>query len=425
MAGADGEGYAHFLSSQKNVVAAQELHILSTKKDILTLKRHWRRTLLLAFLVVGALASIILADVLSLPRRYPEVFCWFDSVSKDLARSDPEACYAAPALFRAASSPYLMALAVSYPTASRLLNLFTIVPYTDPLRADFLMTVIARHSDSLTPVMLSGSPSQLSGRKGETLTADWLPVDAIYEASQKDTQQCADATTQLCPNVQDALHDSWRKSCESGNPFVNLFVGDICETQSVRDYVAACESDEGKVGASVYDSALYALFNEGLQGAAEKMATNGEDLYRYLFCPSNYEPEPYVSNCGADSALTGMEAGVGLGFPFAGVAMAIPEGAPFLVGLFLAASVATGVGGGIASGAAARKQCKESEPPPGGGGGKSTLIVCDSPNPNLRCAATEEATPRAWKSMKEGTCLPAGRPRSESRVWAGAKEEEA
>lgn len=394
---------AHFIAAQKDVLAAQEARILTTKNDVQILKRHWRRTLYLALIILLGLVALVAADFLSLPQKYPQVFCWYDSVSKDLSRADATNCVSQAESFRAPPNPYRMALALSYPAAASFLNFFTVMPYTDPLRSHFLLSIIARHADCLTPVMLSGSPSQLSGPGGETLTATWLPSAEIYENASDD---CGDTIDTLddCPEVKGVITKSWEESCATGNPFVNLFQGPIAEIPSVLEYVSACISAKGD-SSGAYNTVLYRLYEGGLQAAADMIETNGEDMYRFLFCPKTYVPTPYIADCDAEAVSSGIQTGIGLAFPFAGLSMGL-EGMPLVSLALLGAATVAGVGSGIAAAGAQKKSCDELVAE----GTKQTDAPekparCCAANTCLLCAPSEQASPKAYAHMRDGTCL--------------------
>ena len=312
--------YRDYVDSLHSVNAEQKAEVAAEIVDISSLRRAWFYTLLIVFGAILVVAIMVVGQMLTLPRRFPSLFCWHNKVQKNL--KSVAACQGAwiNSFLSTDAGATEMALVRAFPSLYRTLNLLTIFTFLPEAASDFLQICVAEHGNLISPILWRGSwtggrddqpqdhltgsllpfpdtfgdlapnvpwdPSSAPPRWAGGMVAGpwqcWLYYGTLDPKTEQDVKDCK-------PGQTNPFRVGWKNKTCNLNPFYDWFQGSdpdsFFRTPAVMEYVSL-------IGDPRFNtlSRLYNLYQKGLVAFAidelESSSTmSGIDLYNYVFAP--------------------------------------------------------------------------------------------------------------------------------------------
>lgn len=381
--------------------------VVDEVEDVHRLRRAWYYTLFIVFGLILLVCVLVLVQVITLPRRFPTLFCWekkFLNETKKIAACRGASLTAGEEWLRPNVSATQLGLLRAFPSLYSGLNALTIFKYVPESAGEFLELCIAKFgaqcpylvwrgtwTDKESPLAylqdqvlpdpsVTGNPNnaqpcnpwenldkktppvKFAGTEVSCQWRCWLALGKRPTAQQKTSPTCdAGCSTEFesCPQSGGVtVTRGWfNRTCQH-NPFYDWFSSNqdaFFRTPAVVEYVSLLGTPQLSSM-----SKLYTLYEKGLTGFAiqtleSSSSMSGLDLFNYMFNPSDIvrTPPEDCSNVYASTLASDATSTFGLGsmaLPFLG-----PVGGPI-------AAVGGGVGAyfwGRSQATSATKACKE------------------------------------------------------------------
>jgi len=270
----------------RSALLAETISMDVQRKESAELKSAWRTALYLSLFLVLALVLLAANNILLLKKRFPLLYCWYNSSYLPLSR------VCSMSMTREYSARDV-ALKVSYPG---LYDLLTVVglPPLDAEFAVFLNVCVATFGPAIDPVVWKG----MGDLQGNAFAVTLKNATKVW--------------------------DEWKSSCKSKssttNPFLPLFPGDESDFNSVPSVLDFNPSSE--------TNALDVLFKRGLCGMQFLFVgtgRSGRSGFNYLFRANETDPSDGV-NCTGEAVSEGAQAAIGAAAGGAGISMGVKHG---------------------------------------------------------------------------------------------------
>ncbi len=419
--------YEDYIDALRTINIIKKHEVVDEVEDVHRLRRAWYYTLFIVFGLILLLCVLVLNQAITLPRRFPTLFCWEDKFLN--ATKKVKACRGADLSadeewLRPNVTATQLGLLRAFPSLYSALNAMTIYKFVPESAGEFLQLCLAKFGaqcpylvwrgtwpsnnsplDALRNRLLpdptftktdadnpcdpwehlsqGAAPSKFAGTGVACLWRCWLAFGAtpanLTDLCNPGPNPCKLSSRTECKSIS----RGWFRQTCMYNPFYDWFSSDqdaFFRTPAVVEYISLLGTPQLSAKSKLYNLYEKGLVAFAIQELESSTSMSGLDLFNYLFNPSVVirTPPQDCSNVKSSTTANDASSAFGLG------SMALPFFGP-IVGP--AAAIGGGIGAyvwGSKQGQAAEDACKQqasawtkpTNPP------NSSGEVCGSPERN-------------------------------------------